>query len=152
MCCVVSCRAVALLLSRLADVPLFRLGLFWAPFSVYSGTSPTRLCVHCPWLRICGFCKIAPSRDLATPHMFVSYIVWLLAQTDMPVRWEDVHISSIGSTLLHTPLIYSYLLMLFSLDSGGRETVFENSKDPFSAPYSIVRFSILVAFTTKTVK
>ena len=64
MCCVVSCRAVALLLSRLADVPLFRLGLFWAPFSVYSGTSPTRLCVHCPWLRICGFCKIAPSETL----------------------------------------------------------------------------------------
>ena len=132
MGCVVSCRVAPWRFSFLVS-PTCRCSvwvLFWAPFSVYSGTSPTRLCVHCPWLRICGFCKIAPSRDLATPHIFVSYIVWLLAQTDMPVRWEDVHISSIGSTLLHTPLIYSYLLMLFSLDSGGRETVFENSKDP----------------------
>ena len=106
MGCVVSCRVAPWRFSFLVS-PTCRCSvwvLFWAPFSVYSGTSPTRLCVHCPWLRICGFCKIAPSRDLATPHMFVSYIVWLLAQTDMPVRWEDVHISSIGSTYYTHPL------------------------------------------------
>ena len=32
LCCVVSCRAVALLLSRLADVQLFRLGSILGPF------------------------------------------------------------------------------------------------------------------------
>ena len=41
MCCVVLCRAVALLLFRLADVSLFRSGFI-------SGSPLTRLCVHCP--------------------------------------------------------------------------------------------------------
>ena len=66
MGCVVSCRVAPWRFSFLV-LPTCRCSvwvLFWAPFSVYSGTSPTRLCVHCPWLRICGFCKIAPSETL----------------------------------------------------------------------------------------
>ena len=71
--------------------------LFRASSSFYSGSPLTRLCVHCPSREFGGLRQLPPSRDLATPHPFVSYVVWLLAQSDMPVRWEDVHISSIGS-------------------------------------------------------
>ena len=55
-----------------------------------------------PLTRIWWAPAIAPSRNLATPHPFVSYVVWLLAQSDMPARWEDVHISSIGSKFSST--------------------------------------------------
>ena len=104
MCCVVLCRAIALFLFRLADVSLFRSGFIAGPLLCLFRESPHSLVCVLPLAGIWWAPAIAPSRDLATPHPFVSYVVCLLAQSDMPVRWEDVHISSIGSTYYTHPL------------------------------------------------
>ena len=100
MGCVVSRRCASPFPSRRRVAVPF--GLYSGPPSVYSGSPLTRLCVHCPSPEFGGLRQLPPSRDLATPHPFVSYVVWLLAQSDMPVRWEDVHISSIGSKFSST--------------------------------------------------
>ena len=135
LCCVVSRRCASPFPSRRRVAVPF--GLYFGPPPLFIPGVPSLACVCIAPRGIWRAPAIAPSRDLATPHPFVSYVVWLLAQSDMPVRWEDVHISSIGLLVLnlvpHTPFLYSYLLMLFSRDYGGRETMFENSKDPIRA-------------------
>ena len=132
MGCVVLCRVVALLLFRLADVSLFRSGFISGPPSVYSG-SPSLACVC-----------IAPRKNLVgsgnCPLPETSRRLTRLFHTRFGY-WPNPTCRSVGkmctsrvlvlNLVPHTPFLYSYLLMLFSRDYGGRETVFENSKDPF---------------------
>ena len=100
LCCVVSRRCASPFPSRRRVAVPF--GLYFGPPLCLFRESPHSLVCALPLAGIWWAPAIAPSRDLATPHPFVPYVVWLLAQSDMPVRWEDVHISSIGSKFSST--------------------------------------------------
>ena len=100
LCCVVSRRCASPFPSRRRVAVPF--GLYFGPPPLFIPGVPSLACVCIAPRGIWRAPAIAPSRDLATPHPFVSYVVWLLAQSDMPVRWEDVHISSIGSKFSST--------------------------------------------------
>ena len=75
----------------------------------------------------------------------------LLTQLDTSVRWEDVPISSTGSSFNTHPFVL-LLTLISPLSYGGRETVFEPFERSILSALLDGEISILVAFATKIVK
>jgi hypothetical protein len=106
--------------SRLIDVSLSR----WASFCV-----PPRFIAGLPQnLPVCALPLPGLARplvrDSATPRPLVPSVAQLLTQLDTSVRWEDVPISSTGSSFNTHPFVL-LLTLISPLSYGGRETVFE---------------------------
>ena len=160
MCCVLCCVVPRLALhpfSRLIDVSLSR----WASFCV-----PPRFIAGLPQNSpVCALPLLGLARplvrDSATPRPLVPSVAQLLTQLDTSVRWEDVPISSTGSSFNTHPFVL-LLTLISPLSYGGRETVFEPFERSNSLFYQCLRailsalldgeISILVAFATKIVK
>ena len=134
MCCVLCCVVPRLALrpfSRLVDVSLSR----WASFVsrlvfiaglplFIVGLPQIRRSVHCPSRASTGSSHCPSYRDSATPRPLVPSVAQLLTQLDASVRWEDVPISSTGSSFNTHPFVL-LLTLISPLSYGGRETVFE---------------------------
>lgn len=124
MCCVLCCVVPRLALhpfSRLIDVSLSRRASF---VSFIAGLPQIRRSVHCPSRASTGSSHCPSYRDSATPRPLVPSVAQLLTQLDTSVRWEDVPISSIGSSFNTHPFVL-LLTLISPLSYGGRETVFE---------------------------
>ena len=83
-----------------------------------------RRSVHCPSRASTGSSHCPSYRDSATPRPLVPSVAQLLTQLDTSVRWEDVPISSTGSSFNTHPFVL-LLTLISPLSYGGRETVFE---------------------------
>ena len=144
--------------SRLVDVSLSR----WASFVsrlvfiaglplFIAGLPRIRRSVHCPSRASTGSSHCPSYRDSATPRPLVPSVAQLLTQLDASVRWEDVPISSTGSSFNTHPFVL-LLTLISPLSYGGRETVFEPFERSILSALLDGEISILVAFATKIVK
>ena len=146
LCCVVP-RLALHPFPRLIDVSLSR----WASFCV-----PPRFIAGLPQnspvcaLPLPGLARPLV-RDSATPRPLVPSVAQLLTQLDTSVRWEDVPISSTGSSFNTHPFVL-LLTLISPLSYGGRETVFEPFERSILSALLDGEISILVAFATKIVK
>ena len=121
VCCVVSCLAWRFtLFSRLIDVSLSRWASFWVPSRFIAGLPQNSPVCALP---LPGLARPLV-RDSATPRPLVPSVARLLTQLDTSVRWEDVPISSTGSSFNTHPFVL-LLTLISPLSYGGRETVFE---------------------------
>ena len=151
--CVVLCRAA------LGASPFFSshrrvalpLGLFCVPSRFIAGLPQIRRSVHCPSRASTGSSHCPSYRGSATPRPLVPSVAQLLTQLDTSVRWEDVPISSIGSSFNTHPFVL-LLTLISPLSYGGRETVFEPFERSILSALLDGEISILVAFATKIVK
>ena len=157
LCCVVP-RLALRPFSRLVDVSLSR----WASFVsrlvfiaglplFIVGLPQIRRSVHCPSRASTGSSHCPSYRDSATPRPLVPSVAQLLTQLDTSVRWEDVPISSTGSSFNTHPFVL-LLTLISPLSYGGRETVFEPFERSILSALLDGEISILVAFATKIVK
>ena len=131
MCCVVLCRAVALLLFRLADVSLFRSGFISGLLLFLFRESPHSFVCALPLAEFGGLRQLPlPETSRRLTRLFHTWFGYWPNPTCRSVGKMYTSRVLVLNLVPHTPFLYSYLLMLFSRDYGGRETVFENSKDP----------------------
>ena len=130
-CCVALSRRCAFPFpSRRRVADPFRL-YFGPPFCLFQ-ESLTSLCVHCPSQEFGGLRQLPlPETSRRLTRLFHTWFGYWPNPTCRSVGKMYTSRVLVLNLVPHTPFLYSYLLMLFSRDYGGRETMFENSNDPF---------------------
>ena len=133
LCCVVSRRCASPFPSRRRVAVPF--GLYFGPPPLFIPGVPSLACVCiAPRENLVGSgnCPL-PETSRRLTRLFHTWFGYWPNPTCRSVGKMCTSRVLVLNLVPHTPFLYSYLLMLFSRDYGGRETMFENSKDPFFA-------------------
>ena len=139
VCCVVSCLAWRFTLFLVSSTCRFPVGpLFVSRLVLLRDFPKIRRSVHCPSRASTGSSHCPSYRDSATPRPLVPSVAQLLTQLDTSVRWEDVPISSTGSSFNTHPFVL-LLTLISPLSYGGRETVFEPFERSTSGGHLLVQ-------------